>query len=129
MSPGGILSSDGQRLNVAAEARWQDIYFTLTGANLLLSTVRVLMYLKFNAKLSQPTDTFVNIAGTLLQFLVIWFVNLCAFVLMAHLVFGDRIAAFGSFQAALNEAIGLQLGNADFFGIMEADPAGAVSHA
>ena len=31
------------------------------------------------------------------------FVNLCAFVLMAHLVFGDRIAAFGSFQAALNE--------------------------
>ena len=47
--------------------------------------VRVLMYLKFNAKLSQLTDTFVNIAGTLLQFLVIWFVNLCAFVLMAHL--------------------------------------------
>ena len=65
--------------------------------------VRVLMYLKFNAKLSQLTDTFVNIAGTLLQFLVIWFVTLCAFVLMAHLVFGDRIAAFGSFQAALNE--------------------------
>ena len=48
--------------------------------------VRVLMYLKFNAKLSQLTDTFVNIAGTLLQFLVIWFVTLCAFVLMAHLV-------------------------------------------
>ena len=45
VSSADILSSDGQRLNVAAHARWQDLYFTLTGANLLLSTVRLLMCL------------------------------------------------------------------------------------
>lgn len=100
-------------------ARIKEIYFLVNGVNQILCTVRALMYLKFNAKLSELTDTFATMAGTLLQFLIIWFVNLSAFVLMAHCIFGDRIEAWSSYFTAVNQAIGISLGQTDFFSMME----------
>lgn len=113
-------------MEIAPLARIKEIYFLVNGVNQILCTVRALMYLKFNSKLSELTDTFATMAGTLLQFLIIWFINLSAFVLMAHCIFGDRIEAWSSFGKAVNQAIGISLGQTDFFSMLEANQIGAI---
>jgi hypothetical protein len=127
ITPEGLFhTNNGNRIELGPVMRMQDMYFIINGVIIILSTVRALMYLRFNTQLSQLTDTFSNMAGTLLQFLLVWLLNMVAFVLMAHLLFGDRLPQFASFIPGFNEAIGISMGGADYFSLMDANSWGAI---
>ena len=127
ITPEGLFhTNNGNRIELGPVMRMQDMYFIINGVIIILSTVRALMYLRFNTQLSQLTETFSNMAGTLLQFLLVWLLNMVAFVLMAHLLFGDRLPQFASFIPGFNEAIGISMGGADYFSLMDANSWGAI---
>jgi hypothetical protein len=119
-----MVTSSGERVEMSGEKSLQEMYFIMNGFNVLVCSIRVIMYLKFNTHLSQLTDTFLSMTGTLCQFLLIWYMNLVSFILMGHLIFGDKIVAWSTFVSAMNEAIGITLGITDFFSMMDADPIG-----
>jgi hypothetical protein len=86
ITPEGFFHNNGNRIEVGAVMRMQDMYLIRRcqyhsvhrprGGRLLSMvldslTSTPLLYLRFNTQLSDLTDTFSNMAGTLLQFLLV----------------------------------------------------------
>ncbi|GFR50551.1 hypothetical protein Agub_g12825 [Astrephomene gubernaculifera] len=115
------LQDDGANL-IAANTAFSDLrelvdmlnwYFALNGINILLLIARVLKLMDFQPRLGVVTRSLWLAGPDLIHFAIVAGMVFVGYAMMAHLIFGNAIAAFATFGESINTCFEILLGNID----------------
>uniref|UniRef100_A0A6S8IGD5 Polycystin cation channel PKD1/PKD2 domain-containing protein n=1 Tax=Dunaliella tertiolecta TaxID=3047 RepID=A0A6S8IGD5_DUNTE len=87
-----------------------DLYFALGGINILLLMVRMLKLMDFQPRLGVVTRSLWLAGPDLIHFAFVFFMVFVGYAMLAHLIFGNAIEKFQTFDNSVNTCFEILLG-------------------
>jgi len=89
------------------------VYYAIAGINILLLIVRCLKRMEFQPRLGVVTRSLSLAGADLIHFALVAAMVFIGYAMMAHLIFGNSIFVFATFERSVNTCFEILLGNID----------------
>lgn len=108
-------------MNFVSISIWDEIFSLVLACVVFFATIKFIKMLKFNRRMGMLGDTIKEATKDLKYFSVTFFIYFGAFCMMAYVLFGKKLASYGSFIGSIESLFAFALGSFDFYELRDAN--------